>query len=86
MSDAIATIVPAAVPASPAVFNAGDQGGKSKRPRTVLGRRQVTIGDQDYVFELRSGGLLVRRWHGRKSVTITFPDLLATANGQKLLL
>jgi hypothetical protein len=60
---------------------------KTARPRKVRGRREFTVDGRRWVFELEAQGLVVRRWHGRRSRRrlLTFRDLLDLTNTQRIL-
>lgn len=56
-----------------------------RRPRKVFGRRIVELSGARYRFELRPDGLFVRKLYARQGRTVSFWDLLASAEGQKLM-
>jgi len=58
---------------------------KSKRPRTVFGRRVAKILGRDYQFEMRKDGLVIRAKYARKSKEVSFLTLAYLVDGQKQL-
>lgn len=49
---------------------------KAKRRHVNLSKVVVELDGQRYRFSLTRDGLVVRRWHARKSKTLSFSDLL----------
>lgn len=55
------------------------------KPRKVFGRREATVGDKTFRFEMRNDGLHLWRKRSRKQKHVSWVDLVHVADGQALL-